>query len=131
MQNRAVAGELVVLVEDMEVESAIAVPVVHRFPGDDRRPGVDRGLGQLLVLDAVGPAPEDLTFPHLGDIGRQRLRLKQHVAFGDQFFVAAMPTNQRREVGIAEAEVAAVAMLEEDPLSQVLVYVRDVARMEG
>ena len=123
VQDRAVAGEFVVLVEDVQVEGAVGVPVVHRLPGDDGRPAVDRRLGQRLVLDAVRPAPEHLALAHLGDIGRQRLRLKQHVALGDELLVAAVAGDQRREVGVAEAEAAAVAVLEVDALAQGLIDV--------
>ncbi len=104
--------------------------MVHRLPGDDRRPAIDRRLGQRLVLDAVGPAPEHLALPHLGDIGRQRLWLQQHVALGDELLVGAMAADERGEVGVAKPEAAAVAVLEVDALAQILIDVGDVARME-
>ncbi len=130
VEYRAVAGQLVVLVEDVEVEGAVGVPVVHRLPGDDRRPGVDRRLGQRLVLDAMGPAPEDLSFMHFRDIGGQRLRLEQHVAFSDELLPGAVAADQRGQVRVAEAEAAAVAVLEVNVLAQGSIDVAEVARME-
>ena len=59
LQHRAVAGELVVLVEHVEPDVAVAGPVVHGLEGDQGQPPVDGELGELGILDAVGPAPQD------------------------------------------------------------------------
>ena len=60
VQDRAIARQLVVLVEDVQDEVAALAPVVHRLPGDEGQPAVDGQLGHLAVLHAVRPAPDDL-----------------------------------------------------------------------
>jgi hypothetical protein len=70
MQHRGVAGQLVVLVEDVQVEVPIAGPVVHGLEGDQRQPLIDSDLGDRGVLNAVWPAPEDLSFAHCLEIVR-------------------------------------------------------------
>src|SRR5660397_152834 len=66
VEHRAVAGQLVVLVEHVQVEGTVTVPVVHRLEGDQCEPLVDGELRQLLVLHAVRPPPEDLPGAQLG-----------------------------------------------------------------
>ena len=58
VQHRAVAGQLVVLVEHVQAERAVGGPVVHRLERDQGQPPVDGQLGDLRVLDAVRPAPQ-------------------------------------------------------------------------
>ena len=57
VQDRAIAGELVVLVEDVKAEVAVVGPVIHGLPGDERQTAVDGELGHLAVLDAVRRHP--------------------------------------------------------------------------
>ena len=68
MQHRAVASDLVVLMEDMQFERAVATPQVHRLERDKRLSTVDGVLSQLLVLHAVRPAPQHLAAAKLGQI---------------------------------------------------------------
>ena len=61
VQDGAVARELVVLVKDVQAESAVGLPVVHRLEGDYRQPPIDGDLSQRGILHAVRPAPDDLS----------------------------------------------------------------------
>ena len=54
VQHRAVAGELVVLVEDVQAEAAVVGPVVHRLPGDQRQAAVDGQLGDRRSCTQCG-----------------------------------------------------------------------------
>ena len=74
VDDGAVAGQLVVLVEDVEVERAVAAPMVHLLPGDQRQPALDGDLGDLLVLHAVHPSPEHGALGQLEQVRRHRLR---------------------------------------------------------
>ncbi len=115
MQHRAVAGELVVLVEDMNTERALRRPVVHRLPSDHGQSAVDAQLGDRLVLDAVRPAPQHLPVPQLGDVLQRRFGQQDHVARGDQLVPRADPAHQRCELLVGHAEALPVAVLQEDP----------------
>ena len=84
VDDGAVAGQLVVLVEDVEVERAVAAPMVHLLPGDQRQPALDGDLRDLLVLHAVHPSPEHGALGQLEQVRRHRLRDQQHVARLDQ-----------------------------------------------
>ncbi len=84
MQDRAVARQLVVLVEDVGAKAPLGGPVVHCFPCDQRQPAVYCELSDCLVLDAVRPAPQDLPPMELGEVLLHRLGLKYHVALLDQ-----------------------------------------------
>jgi hypothetical protein len=84
VQHRAVAGELVVLVEDVQAERAVGGPVVHRLEGDERQPPFHGQLRELLVLDAVRPAPQHLTFAQLRDVVGDRLEQQDDVALRDE-----------------------------------------------
>jgi hypothetical protein len=44
VQDGAVAGDLVVLVKDVQAESAIGLPVVHYLEGDQRQPPINGDL---------------------------------------------------------------------------------------
>ena len=61
VQDGAVARQLVVLVEDVQPEPAVGLPVIHRLEGDQRQPPIDGDLGQRGILHAVRPAPDDLS----------------------------------------------------------------------
>src|SRR4029453_14680480 len=55
VEHRAVAGKLIVLVEHVQVEGTVAMPVVHRLEGDQRELVDDGDLGELRVLHTGGP----------------------------------------------------------------------------
>ena len=61
VQDGAVARELVVLVKDVQAESAVGPPVVHRLEGDQRQPPIYGDLRQGGILHAVRPPPNDLS----------------------------------------------------------------------
>lgn len=56
LQNGAVTGELVVLVEDMH-EGTLGRPIVHCLPRDKGQPAVYCKLSDRLVLHAMWPTP--------------------------------------------------------------------------
>jgi hypothetical protein len=58
--------------------------VVHRLEGDQGELVVDGDLGELRVLHAVGPPPQDLPGAQLGDLAEQRLGLQDDVALLDE-----------------------------------------------
>ena len=68
VEHGAVAGKLVVLVEHVQAEGTVALPVVHRLECDQRELQVDGDLREFLVLHAVRPPPENLPDAHLGDV---------------------------------------------------------------
>ena len=102
VQHRAVARQLVVLVEHVDAEVALAGPVVHRLEGDQRELAVDRQLRHPRVLDAVRPAPHDLAGAQRLEIVGQRLGQQDDVALGEQLARAsaarrrAAPAARRR-----------------------------------
>src|SRR6478609_449410 len=120
VEHRAVAGELVVLVEDVEAERAVLVPVVHRLEGDERQLPVDGGLRQLGVLHAVRPAPEHLPDPQGRDVTEQGLRRENDVALRDELLATEEPADVALELVVGHAVPLAVAGLEEDPPAQLL-----------
>ena len=109
VQDRAVAGELVVLVEDVDAEVALLGPVVHRLEGDQRQPALDRELGHARVLHAVRPAPDDLARAQRLEVVGQRLGQDDHVALREQLLARAQAADERLEVVVGEAEALAVA----------------------
>ncbi len=112
VQYSAIPGQLVVLVEDVHLPIAVAAPQEHRLEGDQRQPPVDRRLGDLALLHAVGPSPQDSP-------GLQLLEIFGH-GFGQDHDVARSqdlgPTRQGDaellEPVIADSEVGAVAFFE-------------------
>src|SRR6478735_7630972 len=72
VQDRAVAGQLIVFVEHVQAEPAVAGPVVHGLKRDEGQFLVNCQLGDGAVLDAVRPPPEDLPVPHLRQVFRLR-----------------------------------------------------------
>ena len=118
MQDRGVPGDLVVLVQHVEAERPVRGPVVHRLEGDHRQSPVDRLLGDLDVLYAVRPSPENLPRTHLGEVRRQRLGKQDDVRVREQLLVRTEPADQRPELLVRHAEVLAVSGLEEHPVPQ-------------
>ena len=68
VQDGAVARELIVLVKDVQAESAVGLPVVHRLEGDYRQPPIDGYLRQGGILYAVRPSPDDLSDVQFGHV---------------------------------------------------------------
>ena len=130
LDHRAVARELVVLVEDVEADRAVAGPVVHRLEGDQRELLVDGHLGELRVLHAVGPAPQDLPGTEGGDVGVLRLGQQHHVRLGQELGARGEPGDVRRERAVGGAEALAVPVLEPDLRPEVGVQQRDVLRVQ-
>ena len=79
VDHRAVAGQLVVLVEHVQPDRAVDRPVVHRLEGDHRQPAVDGQLGDLGILHAVRPSPEHRAGLHRGHVCVLRLRQEYDV----------------------------------------------------
>ena len=128
VQHRAVAGEFVVLVEDVQAEAAVAGPVVHRLEGDQRELLVDGQLGDGPVLDAVRPAPEDLPVAELGQVLGLRLGQEDDVGFRQQLRARGDAPHQRRQLGVGNAEALAVAFLEDQLLPE---FRGDAVQMQG
>ena len=106
MQHGAVAGELVVLVEDMQAEAAVAGPVVHGLEGDQREFLVDRQLGDGPVLDAVRPAPEDLPVAEFGQVLGLRLGQEDDVGVRQQLLSRRDAPHEGRELGVGHGRSA-------------------------
>ena len=113
VEHRAVAGELVVLVEDVEPEAAVGLPVVHRLPGDQREALVDRELGDLAILHAVRPAPQHLAVAQVFEVGCLRLRQQHDVRCAMTSSRSAIAADQRLELRVGDAEPEPVAALED------------------
>ena len=128
VQHGAVAGELVVLVEDVEAEAAVAGPVVHRLESDQRQFLVDGQLGDGPVLHAVRPAPEDLPVAELGQVLGLRLRQEDDVGGRQQLLSRCDAPHERRELGVGKAEALAVAFLEDQPVPD---FRRDAVQVQG
>jgi len=130
VQHRAVAGKLVVLVENVQVEFAVAGPVVHRFERDQCQAAVDGQLGDLRALHAVRPAPQDLPLPQLGKVPGQRFGQQDHIAVGDQLLAGKQPGDVRRQPLVGYTETLAVATFEKDAPAQVGIDALEVPRMD-
>ena len=130
MQHRAVTGQFVVLVKDMQTERAVRIPVVHRLKGDQGQPPLDAQLGDLPVLDTVRPAPQDLPVPHLREVLGLRFGQQDDIAFREELVAGAKPGHQRGQLVIGHAEPLAVAVLEIDTFAQTGVDPPDVQRMD-
>ena len=130
MQDRAIAGELVVLVEDVDHELAVLTPVIHRLPGDQRHAAVDGRLRHLAVLHAVRPAPDDLARAQCPKVLGQRLGEQEHVALGEELLARAQPRDQRPQLRVGEPEPIAVAVLEEHARAQVGIDALEVRGMD-
>ncbi len=130
VQHRAVPGQLVVLVEDVQAERAVGGPVVHRLEGDQRQPPVDAQLGDLLVLHAVRPAPQDLPFPQAGQILGQRLGQQDDIAAGDELITGPQAGDHGRQLLVGHPELIAVTALEVQALAQVSIDPLDMQRVD-
>ena len=118
MDHRAVPGELVVDVEDVQGEIAAARPVVHRLEGDQGQTLVDGALRDLSVLHAVRPAPEDLAVAEVVQVGRLRLGEHHDIARRDHIGAGGDAADQGTQCVVGRAEPRAVPGLEHDALTQ-------------
>src|SRR6185437_14376867 len=100
----------------MKAERAVSQPVVYRLKGDQRQPLVDAQLGNLLVLHAMRPAPQDLPLAHLRKVARLRLREQDDVAFRQQLIPGTKPSETGRQLPVGHAEALAVSAFEIDVL---------------
>ena len=130
MQNRAVTGHLVVLMEDVQPEGTIGRPVVHCLERDQRQPPVDAQLGDLLVLDTMRPAPQDLPLPHLREVQWLRLGQQDDIAFREELLTGAKPCHAGRELLVGHAETLTVAALKVDAFPQISIDPLDMQRMD-
>ena len=128
VQHGAVAGQLVVLVEHVQAEAAVAGPVVHRLEGDQRELLVDRQLGDGPVLDAVRPAPEDLPVAQFGQVLGLRLGQEDDVGLGQYLRAGGDAPHERRQLGVRDAETLAVAFLQDQLLPE---FRGDAVQVEG
>src|SRR5512146_2821478 len=119
MQNRAVTGHLVVLMKDVQPEGTSGRPVVHCLERDKREPPVDAQLGDLLVLDTMRPAPQDLPLPHPFEVRWLRLGQQDDIAFRDELRTGAKPCDAGREPLVGYAETLTVAVLKVDTFPQI------------
>src|ERR1035441_7699863 len=130
MQHRAVTGQLVVLVKDVQAERTIGRPVIHRLEGDQRQPAVDADLGDLLVLDAMRPAPQHLSLPPRQQVLWLRLGKQDDIAFRDELVTRAKAGDKWRQLFVRNAETVAVTALEIDTFSQVSLDPLELQRMD-
>jgi hypothetical protein len=104
--------------------------MVHGLERDQRERPVDGYLGELRVLHAVRPAPEDLPDPQLGDVAQQRLGLQDDVALLDELLVGPKTGDRSLELIVGHAEAVPVAAFEIDALSQVIGNPSEVLGMD-
>ena len=130
MQDRAVAGELVVLVEDVQAVVPAPRPVVHRLESDQGEAAVDRRLRHRRVLHAVGPAPQHTARGDLLDIGELRLGQEQHVGRCDHLVPLGDAAHARLDVSGLEREPGRVTTLDDHPGAEVRVDAVEVERMD-
>src|SRR5450631_3050391 len=108
MQDRAVPGELVVHMEDVDDETPRLRPVIHRLPRYERQPFVDTDLRQLGVLDGMRPAPENLSFSKAGDIIQGGLGQQYDVAGRDDLLTRTNAADQGRQMLVGDPVALAV-----------------------
>jgi hypothetical protein len=129
VDDRAVAGQLVVLVKDVQAKAAVGLPVVHRLPRDERQALVDGELGDLAVLHAVRPPPQHLSIAQLGEVGGLRLRKQHDIGLRHGLFAAEHRPDEGLELRIGNAEAQPVAALEDHARAQILVDALEVRRV--
>jgi hypothetical protein len=117
-------------VEDVEAEPVVARPVVHRLEGDQRESSIDGELGDLAILHTVRPPPEHLTFAQLGQVFGLRLGQHHHVRSGDDLVAGNDAAHERRQPLVGEAELLAVARLQDDAVAQGLIDPLEVQGMD-
>src|ERR1700722_8208989 len=129
MEHRTVTGHLIVLVKDMQAERAVGRPVVHRLERDQGEPAVDAELGDLLVLNAMRPAPQHLSRSHVCEVGGLRLGEQDDIAVLEKLGTRAEPGDALRELLVRDYEGLSVTGLEVDVFPQVSGDPLEVQRM--
>src|SRR4030042_6578364 len=87
--------------------------MMHRFPGDDRKPAIDRQLGDSFLLNSVGPAKKNLPGFHFFEVSRHWLRKNQYIAFFEQLVAFRDIGALFKEIIISKSVVFSVEFLEE------------------
>ena len=100
VDDGAVPGELIVLVEDVQAEAAVAAPVVHGLPRDEREALVDGELRDLGILHAVRPAPQHLALPQGLHVGGLRLGQQHDVGPVENLCPIEHAAHEGLELGI-------------------------------
>ena len=100
--------------KDVQPESAVGLPVIHRLEGDQRQPPIYGDLCQGGILHAVRPAQDDLSHVEFRQILGLNLGQQDDVAVGDELFAGADSTDESGQFVVRGTEVRAVAMLNED-----------------
>ena len=131
VEDRAVPGEFVVLVEYVQAEVTLPGPVVHRFEGDEGEALVDRGLCQLGVLHTVGPPPEGATGRDLGHVRCLGLGEQEDIGGLDDLRPLCDPAHTRLHVPGFELEVRSVPAFDDHPRPDVRIDAIEVMRMKG
>ncbi len=106
VQHRAVAGQLVVAVEDVQADRTVCRPVVHGLEGDHRQLAVDRQLRHRGVLDQVRPAPQHVPPAQGGHVGVLRLGQQHHVGVGEDLLARREASHVLRELLVRASERA-------------------------
>ena len=105
--------------EHVQSKAAACVPVVHRLEGDQGEPPVDRELGNLLIMYAVRPAPQDMSVAQLLEVLGQGFGEQDDIAARHQFLPRQQPGDVRSQLLIRDAETPAVAAFEVDELLKI------------
>ncbi len=130
VQDGAVARYLVVLMKDVQAESAVGLPVVHRLEGDQRQPPIDGDLRQGSILHAVRPPPDDLSHIEFREILGLYFGQQDDVAAGDELFACPDSTDEFGQDIVCGAELRAVAVLDEDPRPQPTIDPGEMRRVD-
>ena len=112
VENRAVPGDLVVLVEHVQADRSVASPVVHGLEGDQGQSSVDCELRELGVLHAVRPAPQHLPGVQRGDVRVLWLGKQHDIGVGQDLVARREPGDVLAKGRVADAELRAVPVLE-------------------
>ena len=91
---------------------------MHGFPSNERQAAINRNLGELLVLNAVRPAPQNLAGRELHEVVHDRFRKQDHVALSHQLLPRADASNVLGEALVRDSEAMGVIVLEEHSAAQ-------------
>ena len=101
--------------KDVQAESAVGLPVVHRLESDQRQPAIDGDLREGGILHAVRPSPDDLSHMQFGEILGLDFGQQDDVAVGDELFTRPDSTHEVGQCDVGGAKVHSVAVFKEDP----------------
>ena len=131
VQDRAVAGQLVVLVEDVDAEGARRGSSGSSPP---RRSASGRGRSPTCVIARPARSAASPTRPARGAASRRSsasgLGSTIDVAPREQLLARQQPADQRRQLVVGDAEPLAVPALEEEPPAHARVDALDVRRVD-